>query len=507
MSIRLLPIACLAALLAAAPPAGAAAPTVKQMVVFRDGGAVTRTVRRSRRASTSAGAAASPVRARRSQRSCAATSGRLRLRDFGSCSTAAARRRPACSCRRSAATATAGRTAGSTRWAGAAPRRAPRDPGGPFGRGRLRSRASGSPGSTAASAAAAASARSSWRRAAWPAALTATVRGYDDEGHGVAVEGATVTAAGVSGVTARRRQRAPGAPLGQPQADRGEGRARALVRGEGRSAVRRARRASLPACRRWPSRGCGLGEGEERGGDGVELRVTRDFGHDQLGAARVESVREGETVMRMLRSEFDIETRYGGRFVQAIDGLEGQGAGGERDWFYFVNGIEAERRRGRVRALARRPRAVGPPRLGRRHARAGDRRRIPRAVPARDRGQAAAGARGVRRRGGAVCRDARATPGARGRVDLGLVARGARDGDRDPARGGPLAAGADRPRRRRRSRRARRTTGVFARFDARRTLDRAARRATARSRGRCGRATAWGSCSRCARSRRSSCGS
>jgi Domain of unknown function (DUF4430) len=86
--------------------------------------------------------------------------------------------------------------------------------------------------------------------------------------------------------------------------------------------------------------GCGLGEGEERGGDGVELSVTRNFGRDQLGAARVESVREGETVMRMLRSEFDIETRYGGRFVQAIDGLEGQGAGGESDWFYWVNGIE-----------------------------------------------------------------------------------------------------------------------------------------------------------------------
>jgi hypothetical protein len=86
--------------------------------------------------------------------------------------------------------------------------------------------------------------------------------------------------------------------------------------------------------------GCGLGEGEERGGDAVELSVTRNFGRDQLGAARVESVREGETVMRMLRSEFDIETRYGGRFVQAIDGLEGQGAGSESDWFYWVNGVE-----------------------------------------------------------------------------------------------------------------------------------------------------------------------
>jgi hypothetical protein len=87
--------------------------------------------------------------------------------------------------------------------------------------------------------------------------------------------------------------------------------------------------------------GCGLGEGEERGGDSVELTVTRDFGHERLGEARIGSVREDETVLRMLRSEFDIETRFGGRFVQAIDGLEGHGAGGEADWFYFVNGVEA----------------------------------------------------------------------------------------------------------------------------------------------------------------------
>jgi Domain of unknown function (DUF4430) len=87
--------------------------------------------------------------------------------------------------------------------------------------------------------------------------------------------------------------------------------------------------------------GCGFGEGEERGGDGAQLTVTRDFGHERLGSARVKGVREGETVMRMLRSAFDIDTRFGGRFVQGIDGLEGQGAGREADWFYFVNGLEA----------------------------------------------------------------------------------------------------------------------------------------------------------------------
>lgn len=87
--------------------------------------------------------------------------------------------------------------------------------------------------------------------------------------------------------------------------------------------------------------GCGLGAGEEREG-GAQLRVTRDFGHEELGSVRLDTLREDQTVMRMLRSEFDVDTRFGGRFVQAIDGLEGAGAGGTSDWFFFVNGIEAE---------------------------------------------------------------------------------------------------------------------------------------------------------------------
>jgi hypothetical protein len=89
--------------------------------------------------------------------------------------------------------------------------------------------------------------------------------------------------------------------------------------------------------------GCGFGEGEERAGAGAELRVTTDFGHRELGAQELETVREDETVMRLLQSHFDVETRYGGNFVEAIDGLEGSSAGGTRDWFYYVNGIWADR--------------------------------------------------------------------------------------------------------------------------------------------------------------------
>lgn len=91
------------------------------------------------------------------------------------------------------------------------------------------------------------------------------------------------------------------------------------------------------------SAGCGFGEGEEQAGDGATLRVTRDFGHEQLGAARVERVREGQTVMRVLSSEFDVRTRFGGRFVQSIEGLAGRGAADQVDWFFWVNGIDADR--------------------------------------------------------------------------------------------------------------------------------------------------------------------
>lgn len=88
--------------------------------------------------------------------------------------------------------------------------------------------------------------------------------------------------------------------------------------------------------------GCGFGEGAARDG-GAELRVTRDFGHRELGATEVETVREDETVMRLLQSHHDVETRFGGKFVEAIDGVAGSGSASSRDWFYFVNGILADR--------------------------------------------------------------------------------------------------------------------------------------------------------------------
>ena len=43
-----------------------------------------------------------------------------------------------------------------------------------------------------------------------------------------------------------------------------------------------------------------------------------------------------------------MRTRYGGRYVQAIEGVEGDLAA-QRDWFWFVNGIEGDRSAAEIR--------------------------------------------------------------------------------------------------------------------------------------------------------------
>ena len=131
----------------------------------------------------------------------------------------------------------------------------------------------------------------------------------------------------------------------------------------------------------------------------MTLRVTRDFGHRALGSLAESKVREDQTVMRLLRSKFDVDTRFGGRFVQSIDGLKGHGSGGREDWFFFVNGREADKGAAeytlspgdRVQWDYRNwEHAAGRPR---------DRGRVPGAVRARPGRQAPPRAGGVRGRG------------------------------------------------------------------------------------------------------------
>src|SRR5437588_3577637 len=83
--------------------------------------------------------------------------------------------------------------------------------------------------------------------------------------------------------------------------------------------------------------GCGLGPGA--GTSNVTVTVTRDFGARRVGSITESKVPGSETVMRMLERSFRVQTRYGGGFVQSINGLGGSSA--RLDWFYYVNGIEA----------------------------------------------------------------------------------------------------------------------------------------------------------------------
>lgn len=80
----------------------------------------------------------------------------------------------------------------------------------------------------------------------------------------------------------------------------------------------------------------GCGPAGEEGGR-ASLWITRDRGATVLYEGEVAA---GQTVLQALRSVAEVETRYGGRFVQAIDGLAG---GGGRDWLYYVNGVAANR--------------------------------------------------------------------------------------------------------------------------------------------------------------------
>jgi len=88
--------------------------------------------------------------------------------------------------------------------------------------------------------------------------------------------------------------------------------------------------------------GCGLGPGAAP--RDVQLTVTRDFGARVLHGVRVPRVVGQETVMSLLMRNDKVKTRYGGGFVQSIDGLSGGTQAGEPiDWFYYVNGVEASK--------------------------------------------------------------------------------------------------------------------------------------------------------------------
>jgi hypothetical protein len=69
------------------------------------------------------------------------------------------------------------------------------------------------------------------------------------------------------------------------------------------------------------------------------LWITRDRGQHVLLTTKVKA---GQSAMQALQEAAMVKTSYGGRFVQSIDGVSGNRSA-HRDWFYFVNGYEADR--------------------------------------------------------------------------------------------------------------------------------------------------------------------
>lgn len=196
--------AVVAALVAATPPAaGADYPRVEQLVAFRDGSAIERTVR-AKRAIVRVGS-----------RECAAGTGtalaalvrlrppRLRVRDYGSCS-----RRPRDGAGLFVRGIGSDLNRGTDGWvykvgqrtatAGAA------DPAGPFGRGRLKDRARVTWFYCRLSASTGRCQRTLAVRleTSGPGQVTARVRSYDDRGRSVPAAGALVRSGNGSTVTA-----------------------------------------------------------------------------------------------------------------------------------------------------------------------------------------------------------------------------------------------------------------------------------------------------------------
>jgi hypothetical protein len=85
--------------------------------------------------------------------------------------------------------------------------------------------------------------------------------------------------------------------------------------------------------------GCGVGAGSTPGAP-IGLSVTRDFGARSMLELEKAKVSGADTVMRVLQRNATVTTRYGGQFVQSIDGVAATRRDGRPfDWFMYVNGI------------------------------------------------------------------------------------------------------------------------------------------------------------------------
>lgn len=95
--------------------------------------------------------------------------------------------------------------------------------------------------------------------------------------------------------------------------------------------------------------GCGVGAGADPDAP-VSLTVTRDFGAKEVLSIPGAEVSGADTVLRVLQRNATVKTRFGGGFVQAIDGVSGGRRGGRPvDWFVYVNGSLTDEGAGAVK--------------------------------------------------------------------------------------------------------------------------------------------------------------
>jgi hypothetical protein len=91
----------------------------------------------------------------------------------------------------------------------------------------------------------------------------------------------------------------------------------------------------------------GCGDSAEPSGPTVTQRVTREFGHELVGAEDNAPLAAHRTVLRLLREYETVKTSLGARAVSSIDGMKAdwEGAAEGRDettWATNVNGIETD---------------------------------------------------------------------------------------------------------------------------------------------------------------------
>ena len=85
---------------------------------------------------------------------------------------------------------------------------------------------------------------------------------------------------------------------------------------------------------------CGIGAGATP--TGAALLVTQGFGVQTLLQSPAPKVSGADTVMRLLERNARVTTRYGGGFVESIDGRSGGTQNGQPDdWFLYVNGVQS----------------------------------------------------------------------------------------------------------------------------------------------------------------------